>query len=53
MNNQCMNQQMHLIKYSSWQVSNCYMFRHRGAILRELQNRGVQIQHANLDIASS
>jgi hypothetical protein len=24
-----------VIKYSRRQVSNCYMFRHRGAILRE------------------
>jgi hypothetical protein len=26
---------MHLIKYKSWQLLNSYMFRHRGAILRE------------------
>ena len=37
-----------LNKYDSWQVSNCHMFRHRGAILRE----GIQIQNVNLDTAS-
>ena len=29
------SQQMHLNKHSSWQVPNCYMFRHGVAILRE------------------
>jgi len=33
--NQYINQQMHLIKHSSWKVSKSYMFRHRSAILRE------------------
>jgi lambda repressor-like predicted transcriptional regulator len=27
---------MHSIKHNSWQVLNSYMFRHRGANLREL-----------------
>jgi hypothetical protein len=29
------NQQMRSVKYSSWQVSNSYMFQRRSAILRE------------------
>ena len=37
-NNKCnyyIIQQMHLMKYNSWQVLNSYTFQHRGAILRE------------------
>jgi hypothetical protein len=33
---------MHLIKYIQKQVHNPYMFRHRSAIIRELQNKGLQ-----------
>ena len=34
--NQYINQKLLRIKYNSWQLSHSYMFRHRGAIRREL-----------------
>ena len=34
--NQYINQKLHLMKHNSWQVSNSYMFQHRGAILWEI-----------------
>ena len=33
--NQYISQKMHLIKYSSGQVSNSYLLRHRGVVLRD------------------
>jgi len=33
--NQYISQEMHLIKYNSWQVSNFYMFWHWDAIPRQ------------------
>jgi hypothetical protein len=33
--NQYINLQLHLITFNSWQISNCYMIRHKGAIRRK------------------
>ena len=43
------NKQMHSIKYNSWKISNSYMFRHRGAILRDSsRTKELQVQQAHL-----
>jgi hypothetical protein len=46
--NQYFKLQMHILKYSSWQVSYSYMFRQRDAILTDSDKKQYTIQHTKL-----